>query len=157
MGLDKIADRLDAALHEADDHLVQQEQAILESDARRMAHYIMRHMLESAPVGTDPYEMGKALVQGATLGEDESGGELVDPVISFLEDVLEGAKSVVQERFGADNIVYDPVQHCVQYYLSHNRWPESATPGCIAKAKAALAAGQRGQGGANNAAFGTFY
>lgn len=157
MGLDKIADRLDAALHEADDHLEREEQAVMESDARRMAHYIMRHMLESAPVGTDPYAMGQALAQGATLGEDESGGELVDPVISFLEDVLEGAKSVVQERYGADNIVYDPVQHCVQYYLSHGIWPESATPGTIAKAKAALAAGQRGQGGSGNAAYGTFF
>ena len=156
MGLGTIADRLDAALHEADDHLVRQQQQIVESSSKKMAHYILRHMLESAPVGADPYEMGKALVQGATLGEDESGGELVDPVITFLEGMLDGARSVVQERFGADNIVLDPVQHCVQYYLNHSRWPESATPGCIAKAKAALAAGQRGQGGSKNAAYGAF-
>lgn len=156
MGLGNIADRLDAALNEADDHLVRQQQQIIESSQQKMAHYILRHMLESAPVGADPYEMGKAIVQGASLGEDESGGELVDPVISFLEGMLDGAKSVVQERFGADNIVYDPVQHCVQYFLAHGIWPESATPGVISRAKAALTSGQSGQNGSGNAALGTY-
>ena len=157
MGLKNIADRLDAALHEADEVVSQRQAEIVEHDANRMAHYIVRHMMESAPAGTDPFAMGQALVQGATLGEDESGGELIDPVIAFLEGVLDGAKSVVmQERFGADNITYDPVQHCVQYHITHGRWPESASPGCIAKAKAAMAAGRGGKGGAKNAALGTY-
>jgi hypothetical protein len=96
------------------------------------------------------------MVQGATIGEDESGGELAQPVIQFLESLLAGAKSTLSERFGADNISYDPVQHAVQYHITHGRWPESATPGVIAKARAAMAAGLRGKGGGKNAAFGTY-
>jgi len=157
MSFKTIADRLDAALYEADAHVAQRQAEIVEDDANRMAHYIVRHMLESAPVGTDPYAMGQALAQGATLGEDESGGELVTPVISFLEGVLDGAKAILDERFGADMVgTYDPVTHCVQYYTAHGRWPESASPGCIAKAKAAISAGLRGSQGAKNAALGTY-
>lgn len=156
MGLGNIADRLDAALTEADNHVARQQAEMIESNAQRMAHYMIRHLLENAPVGTDPFAIGEALVQGATLGEDESGGELIDPVVAFLEGVLDGAQSAIEERYGADNIVYEPVQHAVQYYLSHCRWPESATPAVIAKAKAALAAGQHGSNGAKNNALGTF-
>ena len=157
MGLGNIADNLEAALSEADAHVSAQHQQIVEHDATRMAHYMVRHILESAPVGTDPYAMGQALVQGATLGEDESGGELASPMISFLEGVLDGAKSVMQERFGGDMVgPYDCVAHCAQYYMAHGKFPESATPGVIAKAKAVLAAGQRGGKGAKNAALGTY-
>ena len=139
MSLKNIAERLDAALDEADEHVAQRQAEIVEDDANRMAHDIMRHVLESAPVGTDPYAMGQALAQGATLGEDESGGELVSPVIAFLEGVLDGAKAVMNERFGGDDTgVYSPVQHAAQYYAMHGKWPESASPGVIAKAKAAL-------------------
>ena len=139
MSFKNIADRLDAALHEADAHVAQRQAEIVEDDANRMAHYIVRHMLESAPVGTDPYAMGQALAQGATLGEDESGGELVNPVISFLEGVLDGAKAVLDERFGGDDTgVYNAVDHAAQYYITHGKWPESASPGTIAKAKASL-------------------
>jgi hypothetical protein len=138
MGLDQIADRLDAALSEADDHLTRRQQEIVESDARKMAHYILRHVLEKAPVGTDPFAVGKALVQGATIGEDESGGELTAPVIAFLESVLEGAKAALTEQSVADS-AFDPVDHAVEYHAAHGRWPESASPATITKATAALA------------------
>jgi hypothetical protein len=117
----------------------------------------MAYTLERCNAGTDPESLGAAMVQGAAIGEDESGGYLAEPVVQFLESMLEGAKGALQERFGADNITYDPVQHCVQYHITHGRWPESASPGVIAKAKAAMKAGRSGSGGAKNRAFGTYY
>lgn len=154
MGLKNIADRLDAALSEATDKIQQRQERIVESDERKMAHHIVAYALEQVAAGTDPRELGAAVVQGAVIGEDESGGYLAEPVVQFLESMLAGAKSALSERFGADNITYDPVQHCVQYMLSHNRWPESASPGVIAKAKAAMAAGRRGA--KKGPAFGTY-
>ncbi len=156
MGLKKIAENLDATLSAADEHLGQRRERIVESDSRKMAHHIMAYSLERCIAGTDPFDVGATMVQGAAIGEDESGGYLAEPVVQFLEQMLAGAKNALNERFGADNITYDPVQHCVQYHITHGRWPESATPGVIAKAKAAMAAGRRGAGGTKNAAFGTY-
>lgn len=154
MSLNDIASKIDATLSEAEQVAEERAAVFVEHDASRMAHHIVAYVLERAEDGHDPYELGQTMVQGAYIGEDESGGFLAKPVIKFLESVLEGAQDALQERYGADNIVYDPVEHCVQYYLSHNRWPESATPGTISKAKAALAKGQRGSDG--GAAMGTF-
>ena len=160
MGLKNIAESLDATLRDAGAHINKHQARIVESDERKMAHHILAYVLERSTAGSDPYDLGAAMVQGAYIGEDESGGALAQPVVQFLEGILEGARNTLSERYGADGVNmtdYDPVQHCVQYFLNHNRWPESATPGCIAKAKAALAAGQRGQGGNKNAAFGSFF
>lgn len=156
MGLKKIAESLDATLRTADQHIESAQARIIESDERKMAHHIMAYVLERSTAGTSPHDLGAAMVQGAHIGEDESGGALAQPVIDFLEELLDGAREALSERYGADNITYDPVQHAVQYFCSHNKWPESATPGVIAKAKAAMAAGKRGSGGGKNAAYGTF-
>jgi len=155
MGLKHIADRLDAVLYEASEHVAERRAQIVESDTRKMAHHIMAYALESAPVGTDPYELGQALVQGSVVGEDESGGELTTPVIEFLESMLAGAKAVVTERYGGEHLTLDPVQHAVQYYLAHGKWPEAATPGVISKARTAIASG-KGGGSGNKAVHGTF-
>jgi hypothetical protein len=104
MGLKKIAENLDAALQRADVEINDRQSRIIESDERKMAHHIMAYVLEQTIAGTDPYDLGTAMVQGATIGEDESGGELAQPVIQFLESLLAGAKSTLSERFGADNI-----------------------------------------------------
>jgi len=160
MGLRKIAENLDAALSRAEIEITETQHRIIESDERKMAHHITAYVLEQAAAGTDPYELGAAMIQGAFIGEDESGGELAEPVIEFLESLLRGARDVISERYGADDVnttSYDPVRHAVQYFIAHNRWPESATPGVIAKARAAMAAGQRGQDGGNNAALGTYF
>lgn len=138
MGLEKIADNLDAALAEANEHLVRRQREIVESDSRKMAHYILRHVLEKAPAGTDPVSMGRALVQGAVIGEDESGGELASPVISFLESVLAGAKAALADETVEEG-VYDPVDHAVQYHETYGRWPASASPDTIARAESVLA------------------
>jgi len=122
-----------------------------------MAHHIVAYVLERADVGHDPSDLGASMVQGAFVGEDESGaadGHLADPIIQFLESVLEGAQQALDERFGADAPTLDPVAHCIQYMLDHNRWPESASPSCIARAKAAMAAGRSGSGKGNS--FGAF-
>lgn len=137
MGLDKIADNLDAALSEADAHLTRQQQEIVESDSRKMAHYILRHVLERAPVGAEPRDIGAAMVQGAVIGEDESGGELAAPVVSFLEAVLAGAKSAMETHV-EDSSDSDPVDHAVEFRASHGRWPASASPTTIARATSRL-------------------
>jgi hypothetical protein len=156
MGLKKIAESLDATLRSAGQHIDANQARIIESDERKMAHHIMAYVLERSGAGTSPFDLGAAMVQGAHIGEDESGGALAQPVITFLEEILDGAKSAIVERYGSDNITYDPVKHAVQYYCAHGKWPNDTTPGIVAKARAALAAGQRGQGGAKNAAFGTY-
>jgi hypothetical protein len=137
MGLDKIADNLDAALGEAEDHLTRRQQEIVESDSRKMAHYILRHVLEKASVGTDPHAIGAAMVQGAVIGEDESGGELAAPVVAFLEAVLAGAKSALEAHV-EESSAFDPVDHAVEFRGTHGRWPESASPDTISKAAARL-------------------
>lgn len=160
MGLKKIAESLDATLRDAGHHIEEAQKRIIERDERKMAHHIMAYVLERSAAGTEPYDLGAAMVQGAHLGEDESGGALAQPVIDFLEELLDGARDALNERYGGDGINttdYSPVQHAVQYFISHNKWPEGATPAVIAKAKAALAAGQRGQGGSKNAALGTYF
>ena len=96
------------------------------------------------------------MVEGAFIGEDETDTDLATPVMAFLENVMNGAADALHERYGGDNIVYDPVAHCVQYYLSHGKFPETADASCIAKAKTALAAGLRGSSG-NKATHGTFH
>lgn len=156
MGLQDIASRIDQTLEAAGQHAEQRRAQFVESDASRMAHHIVAYVLERAEAGHDPYDLGQSMVQGATIGEDESGGVLASPVVDFLESVLEGARSVLDERAGADEIVLDPVAHCVQYMLAHNRWPESASPSCIKAAKAALAAGSRGQPGSDGRAYGLY-
>jgi len=156
MGLQDIASRIDETLDRADDHSREQEARFIESDSGKMAHNIVAYVLERAETGHDPFDLGTSMVQGACIGEDESGGFLATPVVEFLESLLDGAKTALAERQGADEIVLDPVTHCVQYYLAHNRWPESATPTCIAKAKTAMIAGMRGSPGSNGAAFGSY-
>ncbi len=157
MGLNKVADQIDATLEKADEAIETRQATMVEHDARNMAHHIVAYVLERADVGHDPSDLGASMVQGAFVGEDESGtveGHLADPVIQFLESVLAGAQQALDERFGADAPTLDPVQHCVQYMLNHNRWPESATPSVIARAKAALASGRSGGGKGNS--FGAF-
>lgn len=139
MALDKIADKLDAALNEADEHLARRQQEIVESDSRKMAHYILRHVLEKAPVGTDPRTVGAAMVQGAWIGEDESGGELAAPVVAFLEAVLDGAKAALASGTEESTDTFDPVDHAVDFYTAYGRWPESASPATISEATARLA------------------
>jgi len=138
MGLKKIAESLDAQLRSANAHIEGHRSKIIESDERKMAHHILAYVLERSSVGTDPYELGAAMVQGAQIGESESGGVLAEPVIEFLEAVLEGARSTLDERYGGDPVTLDPVEHAAQYYQAHGKWPESATSGLIAKAKAAM-------------------
>ena len=152
MGLSKVADQIDATLEKADEAIETRQAAIVEHDARNMAHHIVAYVLERAEPGHEPEDLGAAMVQGAFVGEDESNvddGFLADPVIQFLESVLKGAQDALDERFGADARTLDPVQHCVQYHLNHNRWPESASPSCIAQAKAAMAAGRGGSAKGN--------
>lgn len=156
MGLQDIASRIDETLEHAGHVADARDAVFLEHDANKMAHHIVAYVLERADAGQDPYDLGQTMVQGATLGEDESGGELSGPVISFLESMLAGARSAISERQGAEPVYLDPVAHAVQYYLAHNDWPQSCPLSVIAKAKAALAAGQRGQPGANGAAFGLY-
>ena len=136
---------MDSTLDKAEEAVVARRAHIVEHDANRMAHHIVAYVLERAEAGHDPADLGAAMVQGAELGEDESGGILATPVVEFLEKMLAGAKGALSERKGADEIVLDPVAHVVTYFLSHGRFPESATPQQIAKAKAALAAGQSGE------------
>ena len=138
MGLKNIAESLDAQLRAADAHIEGRRAKIIESDERKMAHHIMAYVLERSSAGTDPFDLGAAMVQGAQIGESESGGVLTEPVLEFLEAVLEGARSALDERYGGEPLTLDPVQHAAQYYQAHGKWPESATPGVIAKAKAAL-------------------
>lgn len=145
MGLNDIASKIDETLQKAGEVADERQAHIVESDATKMAHHIVAYVLERAEAGHDAADLGASMVQGAYIGEDESGGHLAAPVVQFLEAVLEGAKNALAERKGADEIVLDPVAHVVTYFLMHNRWPESATPAQISKAKAALAAGQRGQ------------
>ena len=156
MSLNEIASKISDTVAQASEIAGAREAQLIESSAAKMAHHIVAYVLERADVGMDPFELGQTMVQGATIGEDESGGALADPVIKFLGEMLEGAMSVLDERYGADPVTPngDPVQHAVQYMLLHNRWPESSTPSVIARAKAALAAGQRGSG--KGAAFGDF-
>ena len=156
MGLQDIAANLDAALEDASEIAEARGAAIVEHSAEKMAHHIVAYVLERAEVGADPHHLGQTMVQGAVIGEDESGGFLADPVIEFLESLLDGAKSALVERYGADPCPPndDPVAHAAQYMLLHNKWPESASPSVIARAKAALASGQRGSG--SGASFGTF-
>ena len=159
MGLNDIASSIDETLERVSEVAETRHAQIVEHDANKMAHHIIAYVLERANVGDDPFDLGEAMVQGAVIGEDESGGFLAEPVITFLESLLSGAQSALQERYGADAVAPndDPVAHCVQYMLLHNRWPDDVTPSILARAKAALAAGQRGSGGKNNAAFGTFH
>lgn len=156
MSLDKIASKISETLSQAGEVAEVREAQLVEHSAAKMAHHIVAYVLERADVGMDPFELGQTMVQGAVIGEDESGGELADPVIAFLGGLLEGAMSVLDERYGADPVTPndDPVKHAVQYMLLHNRWPEDCSPSVIARAKAALAAGQRGSG--KGAAFGDF-
>ena len=154
MGLQDIASRIDETLDRAGEVAQRREAVFVENDANKMAHHIVAYALERAEAGHSPYDLGSSMVQGACIGEDETGGFLADPVVSFLEEVLAGARSALQERKGADEIVLDPVAHVVQYFLMHNTWPESATPSQIARAKTALAAGQRGSG--KGASYGTY-
>lgn len=155
MTMKNIADRLDAALNEATDQIQERRAQIVETDERRMAHHIVAYALESASAGSNPFDLGAAMVQGAVMGEDESGGVLAGPVVDFLSEMLRGAQGSLEERFGGDNISYDPVAHAVQYYCAHNKWPESATPGVISKARAAMAAGAGGSS-KNKSSLGTF-
>ena len=160
MGLKKIAESLDATLGRADEHISHSRRQIVESDERKMAHHVMAYVLERCEAGTDPYELGAAMIEGAFIGESEAGGALAQPVVEFLESVLEGAQAALSERYGGDGVNttdYDPVRHAVQYFLSHNKWPEGVTSAVVAKARAALAAGQRGQGGTKNAAYGSYF
>jgi len=139
MGLKKIAENLDATLRSANQRIEDSQSRIIESDERKMAHHIMAYVLERSGTDTPPYELGASMVQGAFIGEAESGGALAQPVIDFLEELLDGAKDALDERYGGDDTgVYDPVQHAAQYYQAHGKWPEGATSGVIAKAKAAL-------------------
>lgn len=153
MGLNDIASSIDETLAQAGEIAEQREALIVEHSSAKMAHHIVAYVLERAEAGTDPYMLGQTMVQGAVIGEDESGGFLADPVITFLEAVLEGAMDALTERTGSESLTLDPVAHAVQYYLAHASWPEEATPSTIARAKAALAAGQRGSG--KGATFGT--
>jgi len=155
MALKDIADRLDEAVARAGDYVTEREAQIVETNERKMAHNIVAYVLENASTGIDPYQLGQAMVQGAVIGEDESHGVLAQPVIDFLKELTDGAENALSERYGADAIYHDPVQHAVQYMLDHNRWPESASPATIAKAKAALAAGKKGST-SNKKAFGDF-
>ena len=155
MAMKDIADRLDEAVANLDTHLVEQAAQVIESNERKMAHNIVAYVLENATTGVDPYELGQAMVQGAVIGEDESNGVLARPVIDFLGELLQGAEDSLEERFGADALNLDPVQHAVQYMLDHSRWPESATPEVISKAKAALASGASGST-SNKMAYGAF-
>lgn len=156
MSLSDIASRIDESLEIAGEVAHERHSQIVESDSSKMAHHIIAYVLERAEAGHDPYELGATMVQGAVIGEDESGGFLAQPVIEFLESVLAGAKDVLGERQGEDPIYIDPVAHAVQYYLAHNKFPASASLGVIKKARAALAAGQRGQPGSGGAAFGLY-
>jgi len=154
MGLTDIASKMDKTIERAGEVVEARQARIVESDANKMAHHIVAYVLEAADTGHDPYDLGATMVQGACLGEDESGGFLAEPVVRFLEAVLDGAKSVLDERQGEDPIYLEPVAHCVQYHLAHNRWPAGASPGVIAKAKAALASGRSGKG--KGASFGAY-
>jgi len=146
MSLNEIAARISETLSQAGEVAEEREAQLIEHSSAKMAHHIVAYVLERADVGMNPFEMGQTMVQGAVIGEDESNGVLADPVIKFLNELFEGAKSVLDERYGADPVTPndDPVMHAVQYMLSHNMWPENCTPSVIARAKAALAAGQRG-------------
>ena len=155
MSLERLTARLDAVLHEAGNQVNRHQTLAVEHDERRMAHNIVAYVLERASTGVDPEALGAAMVQGAVIGEDESDGVLADPVVEFLESLLSGAEAALHERYGGESLTLDPVQHCVQYYLAHNKFPEDATPGCIAKAKGALAAGLSGSK-SNKASMGTF-
>lgn len=156
MSLSDIASRIDESLERAGEVAEERREQIIESDSSKMAHHIIAYVLERAEAGHDPYELGATMVQGAVIGEDESGGFLARPVIDFLESVLEGARDVIGERQGEEPIYHDPVAHAVQYFLAHNKFPASASPGVISKARAALAAGQRGKPGAGGAALGLY-
>jgi len=138
MGLKNIAESLDATLRSAGEHIEARQAQIVESDERKMAHHIMAYVLERSTAGSDPYDLGAAMVQGAQIGEDESGGALTQPVLNFLEELLDGARDALNERYGGEPLTLDPVQHAAQYYQAHGKWPEGATAGLIAKAKAAL-------------------
>jgi len=146
MSLNDIAARIDERLEQSDGVAGARQARIVERDETKMAHHIAAYVLERADAGHDPYDLGASMVQGASIGEDESGGFLAEPVVEFLESLLRGAKDVLNERQGADAIYLDPVTHAVQYMLAHNRWPESASSAVIAKAKAALASGKSGRG-----------
>jgi hypothetical protein len=158
MSLSEIAARISETLAQAEEVAEAREAQIIEHSSARMAHNIVAYVLERAETGTDPRELGQTMVQGAVIGEDESGGVLAEPVINFLEALLDGAKEAIVERYGNDPLPPqdDVVAHAAQYMILHNRWPDGCPPSVIARAKAALAAGQRGSGGGKNAAFGTF-
>ncbi len=156
MGLHDIASRIDEAVEAAGCASEERHAQLVENDANKMAHHIVAYVLESAEVGHNPFDLGAAMVQGACIGEDESGGFLASPVIEFLEAVLEGARDVLSEREGSEPIYLDPVAHCVQYYLAHSKFPVSASMGVITKAKAALAAGQKGKPGKGGKAYGVY-
>jgi hypothetical protein len=158
MSLSEIAARISETLEQAGEVADAREAQLVEHSSAKMAHHIVAYVLERADVGADPHGLGQTMVQGAVIGEDESGGMLAEPVINFLESLLDGAKAAIVERYGNDPLPPqdDPVAHAAQYMLLHNRWPDGCPPSVIARAKAALAAGQRGSGGNKNAALGTF-
>jgi len=148
MGLSDIANSINNTLERSS--LEGRRQQVVEHSARNMAHHIVAYVLERAEVGEDPITLGRAMVQGAVFGEDETGadyGVLADPMILFLEGLLQGAKSVISERFGSGAPMpeYDPVDQAAEYMKHHGTPPEWATPKVIARAKAKMAAASLGK------------
>lgn len=157
MSLKYIAASIDATLRQADRVVEQRLAETKERDAQHMAHQIAAYVITRAPVGSDPAQLGEAMVQGAVIGEDEvgaDGGYLAAPVIAFLEGILEGAKRALEAADAGEVAVEDavetdepasdiqqedesdPVDRALRFFELHNKWPESASPSVVARAKA---------------------
>ena len=129
MALSDIANSIDRTLKVAERKTSIQEQTVVEHDTRKMAHHIIAYAIERAEEGCNPADLGRACIEGALFGEQEVGGEpclLADPVVEFLDQMLQGAKQAFFERVGAENPNLSPVDTAVQYYLAHQDWPEGS-------------------------------
>ncbi|RME52776.1 hypothetical protein D6783_03825 [Candidatus Woesearchaeota archaeon] len=152
MALSKIAEMIDNTVELAEDVASMNRAVFVESDARKMAHHVVAYVLERAVEGQDPKQLGRTMLRGAILGEDESGGPLVDPVIDFLSGLLEGAVEAKQEAHSGDEdedesesdqeSESDDVDTIVRYFKAHGKFPESARPEDLRKAKAKLLKGR---------------
>lgn len=138
MSLENIVKQLDESIEVLENTVASNSAIIEETDANKMAHHIVAYVLERAEPGYDPAKLGSAMVQGAYIGEAESGGVLANPVINFLKSMLEGAELALTEACAAEPIYLDPVDHAVKYMLAHNKWPEGASALVIARAKVKL-------------------
>ena len=141
MTLSRIAEQIGQALENADKATGARKAAIVENDARSMAHHIVAYVLERATPGTPSEDLGRVMIEGAFVGEGETeteSGTLADPVIAFLDGALRGAKAALAERYGADAPTQDPVEHAIQYHLTHGIWPANVSADVVSKAKAAM-------------------